>query len=116
MVGVGTDICRVERVERVLEKFGTRFLQRVLTPAEREQKEWNAAALARRWALKEAVAKACRTGIGGAVGFHDIEVRYDAAKAPHVQVRGTAEGLKVWGSVSDDAGLALAFAVVEKRD
>lgn len=109
IVGVGTDICQIARMEEALREHGERFLARVLTDKERSQKDWNAAALARRWALKEAVAKACRTGIGAALGFHDIEADYLPNGAVVVRV----EGFAVHASVSDDGGYAVAFAVVE---
>lgn len=107
--GVGTDICQIARIEEALREHGERFLTRVLTENERAQKEWSAAALARRWALKEAVAKACGTGIGGVVGFRDIEVGYTPSGAVVV----TVPGFTIHASVSDDGGYAVAFAVAE---
>lgn len=112
IAGVGTDICEISRVEEALLAHGERFLRRLLTEAERGQKEWTPAALARRWALKEAVAKACRTGIGGALGFQDIDITYTEAGA--LTVRVAIEGLGVHASVSDDGNYAIAFAVAER--
>ena len=112
IAGVGIDRCSVARVAAVQEQFGGRFTERLLTPTERTQREWTAAQLARRWAMKEAVAKALGTGIGGTVGFQQIEITYDAKGAPRCAVQGI-EGM-VLVSVSDDEGVAVAMALWEK--
>lgn len=113
LTGIGTDVCALARIEAVWQRFGTRFADRLLTPVERLQKAWDAPALARRWAVKEAVAKALGTGIGAAVGFQDIELTYTPAGMLVCTVRGVANH-QIWVSVSDDAGVAMAFCVVEK--
>lgn len=114
MRGIGVDVCNVARIEKVWKRFGARFLRRVLTPAEMGQRQWkvsaDAARLARRWAIKEAVAKAFGTGIGGAVGFQQIEVTHTEKGAPVVKVWGHTQ--TVLASVSDDAGMVVAFVVV----
>lgn len=107
--GVGVDVCAVARIEKAMAKQPGKLLARLLTPGERKaRKVWTAAQVARRWALKEAVAKALGTGIGGTYGFHDIEVGRTRAKAPVVRVRGYRG--EVLASVSDDAGVAVAVA------
>lgn len=112
--GIGTDVVALGRVDAVLTEHGERFLQRVLTPVEMAQKDWDGAKLARRWAIKEAVAKAVGSGISGVVGFQDIEVSYTGAGQPQVAVRGFDDA-DFWVSVSDDcaAGVAVAFCVME---
>lgn len=107
--GVGVDVCATARIAAAQAEHGERFLTRLLTPTERAQKTWDAAALARRWACKEAVAKALGTGIGEALSFQDIEITASAAGAPLCQVRGVAGQVHL--SVSDDGGIATAFAV-----
>ncbi len=92
-------------------KFGSRFAERLLTPTELAQKVWDAAALARRWAIKEAVAKALGTGIGAALSFQDIEITYSPEGAPQCVVQGHPGRVQV--SVTDDAGLATAIALWE---
>lgn len=114
VVGVGIDVCAIVRVEGVLAEHGDRFAERVMTPAERGEGKVDAAKLARRWAMKEAVAKALGTGIGADYGFHDIEIGHDARGAPVATVAKLPTGMKVFVSVSDDAGLAVAYAVVER--
>lgn len=112
--GVGVDVCSVARIEKVWKRYGARFLQRVLTPAEMGQRQWkvnvDAARLARRWAIKEAVSKAFGTGIGGVIGFQQIEVTHTDKGAPQVKVWGHQE--RVMASVSDDGGVVVAFVVV----
>lgn len=112
--GIGVDVCSVERIEKVWKRFGARFLRRVLTPAELGERQWRVAAdaarLARRWAIKEAVAKALGTGIGGVVGFQEIEISHSGKGAPVVKVKGYKG--TVMASVSDDAGMVVAFVVV----
>lgn len=111
---LGTDVCSIVRIEQAWAEHGARFLGRLLTPTEREAMGTpTAEKLARRWALKEAVAKALGTGIGGDVGFQDIEVSHDTRGAPEVAVRGR-EGLRLHASVSDDAGVAMAVVLVER--
>lgn len=109
-LAIGLDVCAVARVEAVLAEHGERFVQRVLGP-EDEREGITPVVLARRWALKEAVAKALGTGIGQAVGFHDIVLGHDAAGAPTVRVRGY-DGRRFLASVSDDGGVAVAMVVM----
>ncbi|MFN7163083.1 MAG: holo-ACP synthase [Pseudomonadota bacterium] len=112
ILGIGIDRCTIARMEAVHGTFGPRLLSRLLTSTEQAQKEWTAAALARRWACKEAVAKALGTGIGEAFGFQDIEITYSAKGAPQCHVA-SAEGT-MHISVSDDDGVAIAYAVWER--
>ncbi len=123
VVGIGTDLVQVDRVRRVLERHGDRFARRVLTGP--ELATWRdhpdpGSYLARRWAVKEAAAKALGTGIGGALGFHDLHVANNAAGAPVLELSGrgadTARllGVRHWHvSISDDGGFALAFVLAE---
>lgn len=112
IVGIGTDVCQISRIELTLVEHGQRFLERLLTHYERME-SLNSAQLARRWAIKEATAKAYGTGIGGALGFQDIEVTHTEAGAPVVRVLKHPHD-RVLASVSDDAGVACAFVLVER--
>jgi holo-[acyl-carrier protein] synthase len=74
IIGIGSDLCDIRRVERVMERFGTRFFERVFTPIERAHAERRtgiarAGTYAKRFAAKEACAKALGTGFAHGV-FH----------------------------------------------
>ncbi len=117
--GQGIDIVEMARIESVYENHSERFLTRVLTPAEREQCN-DARYLAKRWAAKEAIAKALGTGIGAKVSFQDIEVLRQHNAPPKVQLTGgaaqclTQKGAQnVWLSLSDERAYTVAVATIE---
>jgi holo-[acyl-carrier protein] synthase len=78
IIGLGSDICDIRRVEKSLERFGSRFTERLFTPEERakaERRPMNrAATYAKRFAAKEACAKALGTGFRRSVFFADLRV------------------------------------------
>jgi holo-[acyl-carrier protein] synthase len=82
----------ISRIGAVLERHGDRFLRRIYTPAELAYANQRPAALASRWAAKEAVAKALGTGIGS-VSFQEIEVICDARGKPELHLHGNAARL-----------------------
>jgi holo-[acyl-carrier protein] synthase len=120
--GVGTDLCRIERIARAMEN--PRFAARIYTPAERarmenlgpERRAERAAGL---FAAKEAVAKALGTGFSG-FGFADVEILADGNGRPVVSLHGGAAALApeaaIHLSITHDAGLAMAFAVIEIKE
>jgi holo-[acyl-carrier protein] synthase len=91
ILGVGIDIIEVERIAASHEKFGDRFANRILLPAEiaycRSHKN-PAPFLAARFAAKEAVSKAFGTGIGAQLGWQDIEIRRKDTGEPFVVLHG----------------------------
>ena len=77
IIGLGSDLIDIRRIERTLERFGERFVQRVFTPLEREKSERRANrahSYAKRYAAKEALAKALGTGFRAGVFWRDIGV------------------------------------------
>ena len=77
IIGLGSDLIDIRRIERTIDRFGDRFLQRVFTPLERERSERRANrahSYARRYAAKEALAKALGTGFRSGVFWRDIGV------------------------------------------
>jgi holo-[acyl-carrier protein] synthase len=123
IVGIGTDVVSIERIAGVLERHGERFVNRVLTPAERarfHRTKAKASHLAKRWAAKEAFSKAIGTGIHAPFTWQSIAVGRDARGKPLVEPSpAMAEHLLSLGvarshvSLTDDAGVAVAFVVLE---
>ncbi|MGB7990044.1 MAG: holo-ACP synthase [Candidatus Methylophosphatis roskildensis] len=123
--GIGTDICRVGRFERMIEKYGDRTARRVL--GEGEFDEYSRAAhparfLARRFAAKEAFAKAMGTGIREPVLFSSMRVDHDLMGRPQIACTGALAGmmssrsLTAHLSISDEAEFATAVVVIERKE
>ncbi len=122
--GVGTDLVSVKRIEDALFRFGDRFLHRVLSESEvteYAQSSQPARFLAKRFAAKEAFSKAWGSGIGEAVGWHDISVAHDARGKPLIAPSAAMSEKFVKEnivaahiSLSDENDHALAFVVLEK--
>lgn len=123
--GVGTDLVSVKRIEDALFRYGDRFLHRILSEAEvaeYAQSSQPARFLAKRFAAKEAFSKAWGTGIGEAVGWHDVSVGHDARGKPLIAPSAamTERFLKekivaAHVSLSDENEHALAFVVLERQ-
>ena len=121
--GIGTDIVAIDRIAKTLERFGERFVNRILTPEERprfERTRAKASHLAKRFAAKEAFSKAIGTGIRAPFGWHSVAVGHDARGKPDlIASPAMAEYLAQRGvkashvSLTDDAGIAVAFVVLE---
>ena len=122
--GIGTDIVRVGRMEQDLQRFGERFAERILTADEFEEFRLNAKPahfLARRFAAKEAAAKAMGTGFANGLSWRHIGVTHDAAGKPILEFSGEAESfLQRHGvtvahiSLADEEDHAVAFVTLEK--
>ena len=95
ILGLGTDIVNIARIEAALERHAERFLARSFTAAEialaDSRPAHRAATLAKRWAAKEACAKALGTGIGRGFGMTDIEVVLNELGAPALKLLNGAE-------------------------
>ena len=123
IVGIGTDVVSIERIAGVLERHGERFLNRILTADERrrfDRTKAKASHLAKRWAAKEAFSKAIGTGIHPPFTCKSIGVGRDPKGKPLVVPSAEmAKHLKKLGvtsahvSLTDDAGVAVAFVVLE---
>jgi holo-[acyl-carrier protein] synthase len=91
ILGIGIDIIEVARVQASHERFGERFVQRILHPAEIAyclSHKMPAPFIAARFAAKEAISKAFGTGIGASLGWHDMEVCRKESGEPFVVMRG----------------------------
>lgn len=124
--GIGIDIVETERIADSIERFGDRFLDRVFTPAERaycERMKFPARHFAARFAGKEAVAKTFGTGIGGELGWGDIEILRHPHGEPYVTLHGEGKKTAVrFGitrihlSLSHADHYAAAHAIAEAAD
>ncbi|MCK5324648.1 MAG: holo-ACP synthase [Woeseiaceae bacterium] len=122
--GVGTDIVELSRIQSTYERFGDHFVQRLLMDEELEmfrKSKWPIRFLAMRFAGKEATVKAMGTGFGHGVWLRDVGITNNDWGRPLViwSERGQAvcERLGIGNghvSLTDDGGLVLAFAVVER--
>ena len=87
---LGIDIIKVDRIRAALDKFGSRFSQRVLTPAEQRYVRDRPETFAGRWAAKEAVSKVLGLGVRG-IGWKEIEIERLPTGQPSVRLHGRAE-------------------------
>ncbi|MFZ5654996.1 MAG: holo-ACP synthase [Pseudomonadota bacterium] len=121
ILGVGSDIVAIARIQAALARHGARFAERILRPEELavfRTRPRPDAWLAKRFAAKEALGKALGTGIG-AVSWRDFAVLSQSTGAPAVHTYGRARALLaargvtgVWVSLADERDLALAFVVL----
>lgn len=124
IAGIGVDIVAISRVAKSLARFGDRFAGKVLSDDEmaRFARAANKPAwLAKRFAAKEAVAKALGTGMRGGVHFSQITVVRGASGAPRIDLDGAARAraeklgvARTHISISDEAEYAVAIAVFER--
>jgi len=129
IVGIGSDLSDIRRVEKTLERFGERFTQRIFTETERarsERKNDRASSYAKRFAAKEACAKALGTGIRRGVFWRDMGVVNLRSGQPTMALTGGAAArlaeLMPTGStpfihvsLTDDYPYAQAFVIIEAR-
>jgi len=125
ILGVGTDLCEIGRIERALERFGERFARRILVDSELavfRRRRKRAAYLAKRFAAKEAFSKAMGTGIRFPVNWHNVWVANDRAGKPVLHFSKPLAALlkrrgieQVHVSLTDEFGMACAFVIAEGR-
>jgi holo-[acyl-carrier protein] synthase len=127
IIGLGSDLIDIRRVEKTLERYGERFLNRVFTDIERKKSDRRAAraaSYAKRFAAKEACAKALGTGLRKGVFWRDMGVVNLPGGQPTIQLTGgalarlqtiTPPGLtpRIHLTITDDFPLAQAFVVIE---
>jgi holo-[acyl-carrier protein] synthase len=126
ILGIGTDVVEVDRFRSALERHGDRLVERAFTEAEARYcgaQADPAVHFAGRFAAKEAVLKALRTGWSGGVGWRDVEI-LSGGKAPDVTLRGRAAdvarelgaGAPVLLSISHSRTVAMAVALLQGGD
>ena len=123
ILGVGIDIIEVARIAASYERFGERFVNRILLPDEIaycQSHKQPAPFLAARFAAKEAISKAFGTGIGAQLGWQDMEIRRKESGEPFVVLHGKGEELfnarkakRLLVSLSHTQNYAAVTAVLE---
>ena len=124
--GIGTDLTDQRRIQRAFNRFGDRFVAKVLCTAEIDafqsmgSDRKRVAYLAKQFAAKEAVVKAMGTGFSQGITMRQIEIKRQSTGAPVVRLhdrallRATELGVSVWSiSLSDDGDYSLAFVTAE---
>jgi len=124
VLGLGTDLMEIDRIEESIARFGERFLERIFTPGEiaycMAKKKGSAESFAARFAAKEAGAKALGTGISRGVSWKELEVRREPGERPTLHLTGrAAERARSMGvrrlslSLSHSRTVALAVVLAE---
>ncbi len=127
IIGIGSDLIDIRRVEKTIERFGARFIERCFTGIERAKSEGRknrAASYAKRFAAKEACSKALGTGLAQGVFWRDMGVVNLPSGKPTMQLTGgAAERLAsmlptnhraaIHLTITDDFPLAQAFVIIE---
>lgn len=127
IIGLGSDLCDIRRIEDTLDRFGERFTHRVFTPLERaksDRRKQRAASYAKRFAAKEACAKALGTGLRNGVFWRDMGVENLRSGAPTMVLTGGAQDQLqrlipsghvpvIHLSITDDFPYAQAFVIIE---
>ena len=127
ILGIGTDLCNIDRIAETLERFGDRFVERVFTETERvrsEKRVERAASYAKRFAAKEACAKALGTGMRMGTAWREMGVVNLRSGRPTMELTGgaaqrladlTPPGHRaiIHLTITDDKPFAQAFVVIE---
>lgn len=126
IIGIGQDLTDIRRVEQVYSRYGTKFLARIFTPAEQKKalsRSTAAPTLAKRFAAKEACAKALGTGLSHGVFWRDMGVENLATGQPTLVLTGGAlarlqaltpagKQARIHLSLTDEYPLAQAFVMI----
>jgi len=130
IIGIGSDLCNIERIQASVDRFGDRFLNRVFTETERAKAASRphsmAGTLAKRFAAKEAFSKAVGTGFKRGVFMKDIGVVNAPSGAPTLRLTGGAKArldamapaghaIDVHLTMTDDHPWAQAFVILAAR-
>ena len=127
IIGLGNDMVDIRRIEKTLERYGDRFVQRLYTAIEQKKSDrraQRAASYAKRFAAKEACSKALGTGISWGVYWRDMGVVNLPSGKPTMKLtNGAAKALArlvpaghephIHLTITDDGGMAQAFVIIE---
>ncbi len=126
IIGIGNDLIDIRRIEKTIERYGDRFLQRVFTPVERaksDRRHQRAASYAKRFAAKEACSKALGTGMSGGITWQSMGVVNLPSGRPTMVLTGAAQRTledltpagheaKIDLTITDDFPLAQAIVII----
>jgi len=127
IIGIGSDLCNIERIQNSLDRFGERFIARVFTDVERAKAErrtlTRAGTYAKRFAAKEAFSKAVGTGFKRGVFMKDIGVVNKSSGEPTIALTGGAKerldaitpaghAAEIYLTMTDDFPFAQAFVII----
>ena len=130
IIGIGSDLCNIERIQKSLDRWGDKFLRRVFTDVEQakaaSRPHTRAGTLAKRFAAKEAFSKAAGTGFKRGVFMKDIGVVNLPSGAPTLQLSGGAKArldalapeghaIDIYLTMTDDHPWAQAFVILAAR-
>ena len=122
--GIGTDIIDIRRIKKVIDKYGDKFKERCFLPSEikkSESRKNSIESYAKRYAAKEACAKALGTGLAKGVFWKDIEIQNDINGKPFILLHKNAlkfiskNKSKIEVSLSDEKNYAIANVVIFKK-
>ena len=126
IIGIGNDLINISRIEKTIERFGDRFIQRIFTQHEQkksEKRQMRVASYAKRFAAKEACSKALGTGFRKGVFWHDLGVVNLPSGKPTMELTGgalkrlkemTPEGqvAQIDLTLTDEQPMAEAFVII----
>ena len=129
ILGIGTDLANIDRIQGVLSRHGDRFRNRVFTETEQakaSRRKDEAGTYAKRWAAKEACSKALGTGLRMGIAWRDMSVTNLSSGQPVMEVTGWAKNrldeltprdhkAVVHVSLTDDPPWAQAYVIIEAR-
>ena len=128
VIGLGTDIVNINRIKKIYTKYGSHFLDKILTESEKkiEKKKSrlkNIETIAKRFAAKEAISKAIGHGFSKGIHFKNIEIYNDKNGRPYANVNGKAKIIlnkiskkhNIFLSLSDDKPWAVATALITSQ-
>lgn len=127
IIGIGSDMVSIERIEGTIKRFGVRFVQRVFSETEKKTAEYRKATVetyAKRWAAKEACSKALGTGLRMGVAWKEMSVKNLSTGQPVMELTGGAlerlsrltpagHSPKIHVTLTDDHPWAQAFVIIE---
>ena len=127
MIGLGSDILDIRRIEKTLLRFGDRFKKRIFTKYEInkcEKRKLSVECFAKRFAAKEAAAKALGTGFRKNLNFKDISIRNTKYGKPYIKINNKIRNIvmkrfktkkfNILLSIADEKNHSIAFVILEK--